>query len=64
MNYLLTGVKNNYINNIYAVLFCKMGSLESMPGVMMARDMLYFLCEMLLKCDKCFLKPKNTRRCA
>lgn len=42
MNYLLTGVKNNYINNIYAVLFCKMGSLESMPGVMMARDMLYF----------------------
>ena len=42
MNYLLTGVKNNYINNIYAVLFCKMGSLESMPGVMMVRDMLYF----------------------
>ncbi len=25
MNYLLTGVKNNYINNIYAVLFCKNG---------------------------------------
>lgn len=23
-----------------------------------------FLCEMLLNCDKCFLKPKNTRRCA
>ena len=59
MNYLLTGVKNNYINNIYAVLFCKMGSLESMPGVMMARDMLYFFVWNAVKLRQMFSKAKE-----